>query len=333
MRALRITTSIFAAVLLLAAATSKAGAKPPTTSPSGPTVHLTWQRLAGGVAGVYDDGGGNYLALTAPQGASDYLSLLNKQTGVRTPLSPPDCPSGEKRVGFGGPWFAVSCILPDLSEQVDLYDLATSTWTEVPLGLAAACGEDQLEHCAVAAVGTTWIRFFDSPDAGGCAHICDYIGYLQSIATGAVELDPANDASAHTLDDLDSPSGIAPHTCPSPPSSAYSSSSGNPGGGWQQLGRFALAPAYNYAMGLSTTYLYRCHSKMRLRLSGTWFGSFKVIVSPPTFGPDSRFIRGRWLPSLKPFLVKPKGLLSAVSNRTLYTIRGSSLWAGTLPGR
>ena len=315
---------LLAALLLICLGVASAAAEQTTAAQTATVVHPRWHRLVGDVARV--TAGGDYLALTNAEGG---ISLLNKQTNDREPLSPPDC-RGFRAVGFGGPWFAVRCVSADGSEQVDLYDLSEETW--IQQSLAPGTCSTELTVCVVDGVGSTWIRFFEV-EPGGCQSHCGYNGYLQSIASGAVEVDPADSSSAGTLDDLDAASGVEQQPCPGLPSSAYNETYGPLGSlvaqvaYWHQIGRFALRTAVG---GYGTPgYLFECHSHLKLRLPLYTFASPKAVVYQSN-GSKYPALQGLSLPTLRSFIVpKPKGAPVALSNTTLYTIDRGSLWAGT----
>lgn len=167
----------------------------------------------------------------------------------------------------------------DSTEQVDLYDLSVKTWIQQPL--APGTCSTELTVCVVDGVGSTWIRFFEV-EPGGCETHCGYTGYLQNIATGAVEADPADSPSAGALDDLDSASGVEQQPCPGLPSSAYSETYGPLGNlvaqvpYWHQIGRFALRTGVGGYP--SPDYLFECHSHVKLRLPLHTFASTKAVV-------------------------------------------------------
>jgi hypothetical protein len=303
-------------------------------------VHPRWHRVAGNVQrpnAIYEYhgvvAGGQYLALTSPSGQ---ISLLNKRSGDREPLVPP-C-SSATAVGFGGPWFAVSCPVQNGPQHIALYNLSTGTWTEQTL--AAVC--DYPTRCTLDGVGTTWIRFFlyenpdDNPHDG-------YAGYLQNIATGAAEADPADIADSKAQDDVDAPSGIG-DPCASLASWAVSETYGSYGplvGAipyWHQVGRFVLTTGINEGEITGPhDYLYGCDSKLKLRLPLTALASTKAVIykkdpsddSPPVVGGSDVSLYGRYLPTLRRFTIrKPKGIVAALSNTMLYTVVGTSLWPG-----
>ena len=314
-------------VAVVANASQRPGAREPTV------VRPRWHRLAGNVTSVVV--GSAYLALTSSIGPHD-LSLLQRRTGLRTELTPPGCPNGSMIAGFGGAWLATQCALPDGSEAVDLDDLASGTWTQQLLA-PGVCNVEDIA-CGVNAVGTTWIRFFETEPAG-CQNHCASIGYLQNISTGADEPDPADDPSARVVDDLDSSTGVAAHQCPTPPKSAFStiddSAAASPS--WHQLNGFAFSTGFNPATGLLSDTLYRCGAKHGLKViqdalsSDTLASPLAVFTQDP--GSRGQPLRGLSLPTLRPFVIpRPKGNFVALRNATLFTIdKHSSLWSGTLP--
>ena len=324
MRILRSISALFLGLLLIGVATVPAVAAPAPPGLSAKVLHPRWHRVTGNVNTVVS--GGRYLALTT---LSNDTSLYDKQTKTRTLLNPPGCLHDHGVDGFGGPWLAFEC---DGSggPQVDLFGLATETWTVIPLG-PGMCSSGAETICEVFGVGTTWIRFAirDGFEHGGAT------AYLQNIATGAVEADPANESGADIQDDLDAPSGIgAP--CTDLGASAFSSPY-DPGSFpsafpyWHQFGNYVLTTGVTADEGGGTVdRLYKCGSGLLLRLGRNAFASTQALVRQQTEGSAVPPLDGRYLPTLRSFIVqRPKGKLVAFSNRTLYTLSGAQLWAGT----
>jgi hypothetical protein len=289
-------------------------------------VHPRWHRITGDVYSVV--AGGQYLAITNNEGQ---VSLLNKKTKVRQPLTPTNC-SGAGAVGFGGGWFAVSCAVEGDTDQlmVDLYDLSTGTWTQQPIA-PTICDET---GCTINSIGTTWIRFFAvGPDY--CSSHCTYTGYLQNIATGAVKEDPVDSSMASLNDDLDTPSGIGKPCTTSQPG-AYSQIYGPPltfsdaASFWQPAGGFVLVTGYPSFEGPGTPdYLYKCGATTKLRLPQSTYASADAVIYQHIEGSAAPLI-GRYLPTLRSFTIpKPMGGLVALSKTTVYTDQRTVLWAGT----
>jgi hypothetical protein len=341
MRFLRMMLLLVFSLLIIA---GPAAAAPASSGLGAVIVHPRWHRITGNVQGphaIFGNAiygfhgvvaGAQDLALTSPSGQ---ISLLNKRSRDREPLSPP-CPSATA-AGFGGPWFAVSCPSQSGPQQIALYNLSTGLWTEQTL--AAVC--DYPARCTLDGVGTTWIRFllYENPDDN--SHD-SYAGYLQNIATGAAEADPFN--APNSQDDLDAPSAIG-HPCTTLAFSTFDETYGSYGplvGAepyWHQVGRFVLTTGINKGeITGPPDYLYGCNQKLKLRLPLTTLASTKAVLykkdpsdaSPPLVGGSDVSLYGRYLPTLRRFTIpKPKGTAVALSNTTLYTIVGTSLWAGT----
>jgi hypothetical protein len=312
-------------LLVISGSVVDAGARAPRPPGIGVTVvRPKWHRVASDVESVAQ--GGRYLALFSLEAT---VTLFDEQTKVFEPLTAPGC-NGVRSAVFGGPWLAFDCGSPDDLSQVDLYDLAAGTWTEASLG-PGVCNETI--SCGVDGVGTTWIRFETSDGSGHPS----YTPYLQNIATGAVEPDPAP-GHFYVQDDLDTATGVgAPCVTLRTPAldAAYLAgpSAGFPY--WHQFGQYVLTTgSVPVEQGNGTPDdLYTCGSGLLLHLPYNSFVSTQAVVHQNMFGAVYPPLFGRVLPTLKSFTVpRPKGTLVALSNRTLYTIaRGPSLWAAGLP--
>lgn len=325
MRTLRLTAPIVFFVLMLAAWTGLVTANTAPPGLSTKTLHPRWHLVTDHVNTVVS--GGRYLALTT---LYNDTSLYNKQTKTRTPLDPPGCLHDHGVDGFGGPWLALDCIGSN-GEQVDLYGLATGTWKVVLLA-PEMCDQSADPVCGVFGVGTTWIRFAVSSgfQKGGGG-----MTYLQNIATSAVQVDPANEPGAGVQDDLNAPSGIGT-PCATLASSAFSAPF-DPGSFppttvyWHPFGNYVLTTGVAYDEGgQSLGRLYKCGSGLLLRLPLNTFVSTQAAVWQQIRGPAAPSLDGRYLPTLRSFTIpRPKGRLVAFSNRTVYTLNGARLWAGT----
>jgi hypothetical protein len=325
MRSIRLAVLTAAALLLISvgAAFAASGQAPPGIGVS--VVHPRWHRVARNVESIAP--GGRYLALF---GVAGTIRLYNKQTRTQTPLTTPGC-TGSQRAVFGGPWLAFGCnvVEPSYTAQVDLYDLATATWTEVPLA-PDICTEEQ--GCDVDGVGTTWIRFLTSDSSGHPT----YTAYLQNIATGAVQPDPAD--SAYVQDNLNTPTGIGDPCVklPSALQAAYLSGPDPQSTYWYAFGKYVLttgSPATEEGTD-TPDLIYKCDQGVVLHASDYSFASPDAVLhqNPALTSPA---IFGRFLPRLNAFTIpKPKGRVVALSHRTLYTLAGrASLWAGNLTRR
>ena len=111
-----------------------------------------------------------YLVFTTP---GFFAALIDRRTGARRTIEPPDCPGGAA-VGFGGPWVAFSCPpLPSAANaysdapRVALYDLARHRWTTHDIASGSgicdpdAAGDAHVQaQCSVGAVGSRWLEFY-----------------------------------------------------------------------------------------------------------------------------------------------------------------------------
>jgi hypothetical protein len=323
MRTLRFTLFLLLA-LLLPVASAGARTQHRRSGDRAVIADPHWYRVAKDVAGV--TASDRYAALTSTHGQ---ITLLNERTDARTALSPPDCPTAGK-TSFGGPWLAVRCDL-DVGGQttwhVDLYNLTSRRWKVEALE-SAMCSRSQTT-CIFDAVGRVWIRFFALES--DCAAHCSPAAYLQSIATGAVEPDPANDSRRQ--DSLDTSSGIG-HPCARLTSSAlslpYQSSFMPPlTDYWVHLGRFVLTTGVAYEIGATPDRLRRCGSRVSRRLPRYLVASSRMVLWPEGGNSGRGPLRGLYLPGLRPFVVYgSKGAPVALSGSTVYEIsRDSELWA------
>ena len=160
-----------------------------------------------------------YLVFTTP---GFFAALIDRRTGARRAIEPPDCPGGAA-VGFGGPWVAFSC--PPLPSEVNaysyaprvaLYDLARHRWTTRDIAFGSGicdpddAGEGHVQaQCSVGAVGSRWLEFYatqmcDPPDYPCGSPING--SFLANLDTGAVRRDPAM-AAGRVIADLDNRSG------------------------------------------------------------------------------------------------------------------------------
>ena len=327
MRNLRmILATVFS--LALMAVPEAAAQAPPGRSTE--IVHPSWHRVAGNVESVSP--GGRYLALTGLRGG---VTLYDKQTKTRQPIVPPACPAGggDGGAAFGGPWLAFECPSAAGGALLDLYDLEDETWSETSIN-SEGCDQSLGTACQVDGIGSTWIRLMQS---NGLAH-ATYTWYLQNIATGEVEPDPADAPGPPVQDDLDTASGTAT-LCAAVTAPAFHSAYGPTDGApiasfWHQFGNYLLITGTaEDEGGGSPDHLYRCgSSRALLDLPRDTFVSTQAVVHQNAAGARFPRLNGRFLPSLRSFSVlRPKGLVVAMSNRTIYTIFYGALWAGTLP--
>lgn len=107
--------------------------------------------------------GGQYLALTGLHGG---VTLYNRQTEARESIAPPDCSEGYSGAGFGGPWLVFACPAAEGGPALDLFDLASGTWSLASIS-SQGCDPTLGTACEVGGIGSTWIRLFQS---NGLAH-------------------------------------------------------------------------------------------------------------------------------------------------------------------
>ncbi len=325
------------AVLLVAPIASAAASKP-----SKPLLlKAKWRRLvfrSGEPSGVAATD--RYVAFSdwhAPTGnglpTPGPLLLIDEQTGRRKQVSGPDCASPSAMM-FGGPWLLVVCPgTPLVGGTYQLYNLTNGQWT--PFQVSPQC----TGGCEPVGVGRYWVKIMidegipERPPA-------DY--YLQNIATGQFEPDPATPGGT-VFDDLGAPSGSAPLCPPLQYPSVYPYDYGAYLGAVMFYGQFALTfgqklqgPAYP---GNQTWRLRRCRSNLNLVIGditnpgGTPVASSRAVVMTR----DRITLHGWFLPSLRRFTIRTALRdyvnLVAVTDRNIY-IRTSDylqVWAAPLP--
>ena len=227
-----------------------------TTSPV--VLHLKWRPVATQVTAVATSD--HYLAIQRCTGSDSActttITLVDTQTGHEQTVADPAGCCGTAPT-FGGPYLAIDC---GADNTVWLYNVNDGEWNSyVP-----ECPED----CTLIGVGSRWLKF--SSDGGpDCAEHCPDSFYLQDVATGLLEQDPATPGGT-TVENLNASSGNARLCTPLRYPIALS-------GYWdtqilgtlQFAGPFALASgsAYSVRQGLyDTYYLERCGSRKVVNL-------------------------------------------------------------------
>ena len=264
----------------------------------------------------------------------DQLTLIDEQTGSRRQLSGPDCASPVPMT-FGGPWLMVTCPgVAGLAATYQLYNLSDGSWA--PFQISSQCRG----FCGPVAVGRYWVKIVSDEGSPAGYPFSDY--YLQNIATGQFERDPATPGGT-VFDDLSASSGSVP-LCPPLQYPSVFPREGPFLGQLTFYGQFAMtfgqelegSPAYP---GVETSSLRRCGSKLNLVISAdghTPVASSRAVVTTR----DDITFHGLFLPSLRRFTIRlPLSLqgdpsLLAVTDRTIYigTFYGpAQLWAATVP--
>jgi hypothetical protein len=331
-----------AVLALLAAAFAYADASAWARKPSRPVVVKPKWRLV--LRSTYPSDlavNDRYLAILHLQHQnSQWVTLIDDQTGKQKTLIPPACPRGYGFM-FGGPWLMAGC---------GLYSLSTGRWT--PLQVSSQC----FGSCGVVAIGRYWMKI--STDEGQDTYPLPGF-YLQNIASGQFMRDPAIPQGT-VFDDLNSPSGSRP-LCSRLryPSFYVRGSLQRPYlGSLTFLGDFALTagedvqgnPPYP---SLATVYrVHRCGSNLNLVVynPADYYNAFPDWSSPPVassraviMSANGRVLQGWSLPSLRRFTVQPTNLLKRIEATTghlqltaltahrIYVNVGDRLWAAALP--
>jgi hypothetical protein len=221
-----------------------------------------------------------------------------------------------------------------LAATYQLYNLSDGSWA--PFQISSQCRG----FCGPVAVGRYWVKIVS--DEGSPAGYPFYDYYLQNIATGQFERDPATPGGT-VFDDLSAPSGSVPLCRPL----QYPSVFPREGPFLGQLtfyGQFAVtfgqelegSPAYP---GAGTSSLRRCGSKLNLVIGADGYTPVASSRAVVTTRDDITF-HGLFLPSLRRFTIRlPVSLqgdasLLAVTDRTIYVGKfdgPAQLWAATLP--
>jgi hypothetical protein len=272
-----------------------------------------------------------YLALETSRNTD---TLLDTTSNQRTPLLPPNC-TGSGVAAFGGPWLALECWTSTASEPIpflDLLNLATDQWTTTLLN-PGICDQPDV-GCTLDSIGNTWIRFQTTPSGEHEPAPT----YLQNIATGA---QPTGPASPGVSDNLNNASAVS-HPCVRLPTPALEEDFlGTPnrnGAYFVQLGRFVLATTPNDEGDGPPNILLACGSGKRTFIPQGFVASNDMVFWPQNYyAPDLGARIGVSLPALRKLVIKTnKGLLVAVSNRTLYettidpATHSVDLWATTV---
>jgi hypothetical protein len=327
------------AVLLVAPIASAAASKP-----SQPLLlKVKWRRLVfrsgepGGMVPATD----RYVAFFdwATPGP---LLLIDEQTGRRKQLSGPDC-ANPFAIAFGGPWLLVTCPgtpLVPATYPYQLYNLTNGQWTPFQVSPQFQASPQCTGDCVPVAVGRYWVKMvtdegiLERPPA-------DY--YLQNIATGRFEPDPATPGGT-VFDDLSAPSGAAPLCPPLRYPSVYPYDYGAYLGAVMFYGPFAWTFGQKLQgpgnPGNQTWRLRRCRSNLNLVIGDTSNPSgTKPVASSRAvvMTRDGITLHGWFLPSLRRFAIRTalRDYVDpvAVTDRTIYirTANYGQLWAATLP--
>jgi hypothetical protein len=257
------------------------------------------------------------------------LTLTDQQTGRRTTLVPPNCPStSSSPLLFGGPWLMVGC---------DLYNLNSRQWTSFQI--SSQCpGAD---GCTVVGVGRYWVKIM-SNNYDGPYDFYDF--YLQNISTGQFVHDPSSPGGT-VFDDSNAPSGSSP-LCP-----PLRYPTGQGPHGVSELGGLSFyGPGPNqYALTHEgpetvngTNRLRRCHSNLNLVLPNDSYGGAQPMATSDAVIDESQdgFAFHGWaLPSLRRFTIRWPRLLScgepvvlgALTKRTIYVGVDGRVYAAPIP--
>jgi hypothetical protein len=300
-----------------------------------------------------------YLVFTTP---GFFGALIDRRTGARRAIEPPDCPGGAP-IAFGGPWVAFSCPpFPSAANaysyapRVALYDLARQRWTTRDIapgsGICDAEGHVQAQ-CLVGAVGSRWLEFYATQMCEPPDYQCGPLisgSFLANLDTGAVRRDPAM-AAGRVIADLDNRSGAQRLCAPLRVPLGYRRKDSGPTGPVTFYGKFAVATGLR-PDGLPFAILEHCASKLQTTLplyvrqsgkivgAGYWQASSRAVI----WQTDPSRVNGILLPELRRFTinltasqVRAHAYVSALTEHTIYIIgRGTSstgapLWDAPLP--
>lgn len=253
--------------------------------------------------------------------------LIDEQTGSRQQLPSAGC-ANPVPLAFGGPSLLVTCPTnpPGIPDTYQLYDLSSGSWA--PFQISSQCyGE-----CLPVAVGRYWVKIVS--DEGEPDGYPRYDYYLQNIATGQFEPDPATPGGT-VFDDLNAPAGSAPLCTPL----HYPSVDDRESiflGRLTFYGQFALTYQELSESGPAWS-LRRCGSKLDLRIAAGAEANTPASSRAVVTTHDGVSLHGWFLPSLHRFTIRPALHDSvtpvAVTKHTIYIRTGNhgQLWAATLP--
>lgn len=315
-------------------ATAALWAAPAVASPSRPARHpaattvklqLAFHRLG---SGAYVLTTGRFVFVASLYPSTQTLGMLiDEQTSTNTPVSPPPgCAgsTGPLPTGpaiLGGPWLLVNCTTAQ-SSWVELYRLASGTWTTVAPdpGIEQFCRGAGMTTCAPVAVGANWIEFDET-----CYH-CAVTTVFQDLHTGVLRGDPRDTT---TIVDLNS-AALAKPVCrplrvPAPA----------PGRSLFFDGPFAIAEDAVHAV------LERCgtHLHQRIGVVGAQPGNLRAIawLSGNSHLTGTHDLSGRFLPTLRPFVISLPALIGypnevVLSTRRVYVVNNNNhVWVAASP--
>lgn len=257
------------------------------------------------------------------------LTLVDEQTGRRRQLSGPDCASPAPLV-FGGPWLMLTCPnMAGLAAAYQLYNPSKGSWT--PFQTSPQCKGG----CEPVGVGRYWVKVVSDEGEPDGYPVADY--YLQNIATGQFEPDPATPGGT-VFDDLSAPSGSMA-LCPPLHYPSVFAREGTFLGQLTLYRQFAVTsedvPGSNVTWSLR-----RCASNLDLDI-GDETDAYAPVASSRAvvMTRDGFTFHGWFLPSLRRFTIRLPTVLRgdvnllAVTDRTLYigNFTRSQIWAATLP--
>jgi hypothetical protein len=254
--------------------------------------------------------------------------LIDEQTARRQRISSTDC-ANPVPLALGGPSLLVTCPTnpPGMPETYQLYDLGSGSWT--PFQISSQCFGD----CLPVAVGRYWVKIVS--DEGEPDGYPRYDYYLQNIATGQFEPDPATPGGT-VFDDLNVPAGSVPLCRPL----HYPSVDDREGiflGRLSFYGQFAVTYQRSLSQSGPAWSLRRCGSKLDLRIAADPEANTPASSRAVVTTHDGATLHGWFLPSLRRFTIRPALHDSvspvAVTRRTIYVRTGNNgqLWAATLP--
>ena len=285
--------------------------------------------LGGAIGGAGVVANDRYVAFVhgPPSVFADRLTLIDERTGRRTQLSGPDC-ANPIPMTFGGPWLLVTCPgVAGVAATYQLYNLSNGSWG--PFQVSPQCRGS----CSLVAVGRYWVKIVS--DEGEPDGYPMFDSYLQNIATGQFEADPATPGGT-LFDDLSAPSGSV-SLCPPLRYPSFLAREGTFLGQLTFYGQFAVTS--EDVPGSSVAWrLRRCGSNLGLVIGDETepapVASPRAVVTTR----DEITFHGLFLPSLRRFAIRTalRGGVSllAVTDRTIYVGKfygPAQLWAAALP--
>jgi hypothetical protein len=291
-----------------------------TVSKSSPGLSkVKWRLVVRSVLIDFTKANDRYVAFLHGSSFPGRLTLIDEQTGRGKQLSGPNCANPAPHV-FGGPWLMVTCFTPLTPAAYQLYDLSSGRWVAFQVSSQCRGG------CEPVAVGRYWVKIVSDEGEPEGYPVADY--YLQNIATGQFEPDPATPSGA-VFDDLNAASGSVP-LCPPLQYPSVDAREGIFLGQLTFYRRFAVTDGSPGVWSLR-----RCGSRLDLKIAGPTDGYAPVASSRAVVTTRDGFtFHGWFLPSLRRFTIRGRprfGSLSAVTARTIYIDSNSRLWAATLP--